>query len=172
MGQTTGFGAYALVSRHYVKVAVSGVSRAQLGGNICNARRGQSFCVVSGGRSEEKILLSQSSHGSAAKNLATLEWVTRFVWYMARTARKMFLHYQTDHQIVSRTCKSRQFTVSGARGAEKMLLVQAWRAQREENFDNAKLGHQFFLVAGARSAKKIWLLQPWRAQRKEFVLQC
>ena len=74
-----------------------------------------------------------------------------------------------------------------ARSAEKILLLQNWRAQRgekfcnarlghlfslvsgarsaEKNFDNARLGHLFSLVSGARSAEKILLLQPWRAQR-------
>ena len=57
--------------------------------------------------------------------------------------------------------------VSGARSAEKILLLQPWRAQRGEKFCNARLDHSFPLIPGARSAENILLLQPWRAQRGE-----
>ena len=44
---------------------------------------------------------------------------------------------------------------AGACSAEKMLLLQPWRPQREEKFCNAGLGHPFSLVSGACSAKEI-----------------
>ena len=37
---------------------------------------------------------------------------------------------------------------SEARSAEKILLLQPWRAQRKEKFCNARLGHPFSLVSG------------------------
>ena len=60
---------------------------------------------------------------------------------------------------------------SEARSAEKILLLQNWRAQRGEKICNARLGHLFSLVSGARSAEKILHLQFWRAPRGEKFLQ-
>jgi len=60
---------------------------------------------------------------------------------------------------------------SSARSAEKILLLQNWRAQRGEKICNARLGHLFSLVSGARSAEKILHLQFWRAPRGEKFLQ-
>ena len=45
--------------------------------------------------------------------------------------------------------------VSGARSAENILLLQPLRAQREDNFDNAKHGHPFSLVIGS-ARSNIW----------------
>ena len=51
--------------------------RAQRGEKFCNARLGHPFSLVSGARSAEKIL-------------TTLNWVTCFLWYLARAARRKF----------------------------------------------------------------------------------
>ena len=46
--------------------------------------------------------------------------------------------------------------MSGARRAEKILILQPWHAQRGEKFCNARLGHPFSLVSGARSAENFF----------------
>ena len=117
-------------------------------------------------------------NGRSTKNLQKV--------FSARSAEKIWLLQNWRAQRGEKFCNARLghlfSLVSGARSAEKNLLLQPccaerrdnfqqrqagspvfsdiWRAQREENFNNARLGHPFFLVSGARSAEEILLLQP------------
>ena len=152
--------------------------------------------------------------------LTTLDWVTRFLWYVARAARRKFYFcnlgarsVDLSYHWVSADLKNKKVApcicrkhngratknlqkvfyfcnlgarsvdlsyhwvsadlkntkvepcicrkhngratknlqkVFSARSAEKIWLLQNWRAQRGEKFCNARLGHPFSLVSGAR----------------------
>ena len=66
-----------LFQRSTVSTVFSGIWRAQRGEKFCNARLGHPFSLASEARSAEK-------------NFATLDWVTCFLWYLARAARRKF----------------------------------------------------------------------------------
>ena len=75
--------------------------RAQRGENFATleSRLGHPFSLVSGARSAEKILTTLNwvtcflwylARAARRKMLTTLDWVTRFLWYLARAARRKF----------------------------------------------------------------------------------
>ena len=79
----------------------SGIWRAQRGETLCNARLGHPFSLASGMRSTKMFL-------------TTLDWVTCFLWYLARTARRNTLQLETGSPV----------------------FPGIWHAQHEEIFDN------------------------------------
>ena len=79
----------------------SGAHRAEK--NFCNAGLGHPFSLASDARSGEKILQRWS------RSPVRSDWVTRFLWYLARAARRKFC-----------------FCKTGARSAEKNFATLDW----------------------------------------------
>ena len=87
----------------------SGAHRAEK--NFCNAGLGHPFSLASDARSGEKILQRWS------RSPVRSDWVTRFLWYLARAARR-------------KSCPSYN---------RSPVFSGIWRAQRGENFAFATL---------------------------------
>ena len=92
------------------------------------------FFGIRGAQRRENFAFAKTGARSAEKNFATLDWVTRFLRYLARTAWRKFC-----------------FCNPSIDNAKK-------------KFDNARLGHLFSLVSGARSAEKYFATLDWVTQ--------
>ena len=123
-----------------------------------------------GAQRRETFAFAILARAARRKILQTLDWVTRFLWYLARAARRKFCFCNPGARSAEKNfatlgwvTRILWYLARAARSAKKILLLQPWRAQRGENFCNARLGHPFSLVSGARSAEKISLGQHWAA---------
>ena len=57
----------------------------------------------------EKFCFCNPSARSAEKNWATLDWVTQFLWYRARAARRKFCFCNPSARSAEKTCASDEF---------------------------------------------------------------
>ena len=109
--------------------------------------------------------------------MATPGWVSRFLWYLARAARRKFGFCnrvaRTTEKILSNAILGQPFClVSGARSVKKILLCNLVARTTEKILSNARLGHPFSLLSGARSAEQILALLWCRKNAKEQRSSC